>query len=220
MTTISDTLNSTGTSTSTSKSSIASLGINDFITLMTTQLKYQDPTKPQDSTAFVAQLAQFSTVSGVQEMNTSMTTLVDQLKSSAALNATSLVGHDVLVAADTTSLTAGETVNGAVEAPSGASSLMITVSDQSGQLVRQFSAPVESGLSKFTWDGLDDSGKAAASGEYTFKAIGNVGGKSVSGSTLLSSNVSSVTIDTSTNTLVLNTSGLGAVQLADVRQVY
>lgn len=211
---------STSSSSSKTGGGVQSLGINDFITLMTTQLKYQDPTQPQDSTAFVAQLAQFSTVSGVQEMNTSMTSLINQLKSSAALNATSLVGHDVLVQADTTSFTSGGTVNGSVETPDGATSITVGVYDSAGSLVRQFTTPATSGMSTFTWDGLNDSGKAVSSGEYTFKAIGDVSGKSVSASTLLSSKVSSVTIDTSDNSLVLNTDGLGSVELANVRKVY
>jgi flagellar basal-body rod modification protein FlgD len=199
---------------------VQSLGINDFITLMTTQLKYQDPTKPQDSTAFVAQLAQFSTVSGVQEMNTNMTSLVNQLKGNAALNATSLVGHQVLVQADTLAYTSGNTVNGSVATPDGATSLTIGVYDKAGSLVRQFTAPATTGLSTFTWDGLNDSGKAVASGNYTFKAIGDVSGTSVSATTLLSTKVDSVTLDTSDGSMALNTDGIGSVQLADVWKVY
>jgi len=199
---------------------MSSLGINDFIALMTTQLKYQDPTQPQDSTQFIAQLAQFSTVSGVQEMNTSLTSLLDQLKSTQTLNATSLVGHNVLVDASSMSVAAGETANGAVETPTGATSVNVTVTDASGQVIRHLTVAPTTGLSKFTWDGKDDNGNATATGTYNFTAAGYVAGKSTAASTLLASKVDSVTIDTTDNSLQLNTTALGSVTLADVKQVY
>lgn len=219
MTTVNATNSTTNTLASAAGKSMSSLGINDFITLMTTQLKYQDPTNPQDSTAFVAQLAQFSSVSGIQEMNSSISTLLDQMRSAQAVNATALVGHDVLVDADTVSLTAGEQVSGEIETPTGTSNINVVVSDASGQVVRQLSVPATSGSSAFTWDGLDDSGKQVAAGDYTFSAIANVYGTSQSVTTSLSTKVSSVTIDPTDNSLVLNTSSLGSISLSDVRQV-
>jgi len=213
-----NTTSGTGTTTGTGKS-MSNLGINDFIALMTTQLKYQDPTNPQDSTAFVAQLAQFSNVSGIQQMNTSIASLLDQMRSSQAMNATSLVGHGVLVQADTTSLGAGEQVNGEVVTPTGTSDLTMVVNDSSGAIVRQFSVPATSGTSKFTWDGLDDSGKAIPAGTYKIKAIANVYGKSQQVATALSSKVDSVTIDPTDNSLTLNTGNLGSINMADVRRV-
>lgn len=220
MTTIDSTNSSTASATTTAaRNTISSLDINDFITLMTTQLKYQDPTNPQDSSEFVAQLAQFSSVSGIQEMNDSMTTLLDSLRSSQALNATSLVGHEVLVKADSMHVEEGAQVNGAIETPEGAASVNITVTDASGQIVKQLSVPASEGLTSFNWDGTDDSGAAVEAGEYSFTAIANVNGKSESAETLLSSKVSSVTIDPATSTLQLNTSALGSVTLSDVRQV-
>ncbi len=200
--------------------SMSSLGINDFIALMTTQLKYQDPTQPQDSTQFVAQLAQFSSVSGIQQMNTSIGSLMDQLKSSQALSATSLVGHGVLIDASAMPVNAGQAVYGAVSTPKGASNLNVTVTDTSGQVVRHMSVPVQAGMSNFAWDGNDDSGQPTAGGTYTFTASANVAGQAVAATTLLASKIDSVTIDPSTNTLQLNTDSLGTVTMADVKQVF
>jgi len=202
------------------KNSMSSLGINDFIQLMTTQLKYQDPTQPQDSTQFVAQLAQFSTVSGVQQMNSSISSLLTQLKSSQAVSATSLVGHTVLVQGKSMPVTAGQSVVGAVDTPSNASNVNVTVTDASGQVVKHLSVPVQSGMSYFTWDGTDDAGNATASGSYNFTAAANVAGKPVAADTLLANRIDSVTIDPTTNSLQLNTDSLGTVTLADVRQVF
>lgn len=198
---------------------MSSLGINDFIALMTTQLKYQDPTNPQDSTAFVAQLAQFSNVSGIQEMNSSISSLLDQMRSSQAVTATSLVGHGVLVQADTAAINSGDQLSGEVVTPKGTSNLTITVNDSSGAMVRQFTVPAIEGTSKFTWDGLNDAGKAVDSGTYQIKAIANVYGKSTSVATALNSKVDSITIDPTDNSLVLNTANLGSINMADVRRV-
>lgn len=206
--------------TTATNNSMSTLGINDFITLMTTQLKYQDPTQPQDSTQFIAQLAQFSTVSGVQQMNTSIGSLVDQLKSSQALNATSLVGHSVLVAADQMTVSSGMPIGGAVKTPTGAQNINVTVADASGQVVRHLTVPAQSGLSYFTWDGKDDNGNAAATGTYKFTAAGYVNGTNTAADTLLASKIDSVTIDPTDSSLKLNTDSLGAVTMADVREVF
>jgi flagellar basal-body rod modification protein FlgD len=199
--------------------SMSSLGINDFIALMTTQLRYQDPTNPQDSAAFVAQLAQFSSVSGIQEMNTSISSLLEQMRSSQAVNATALVGHDVVVAAKGANIASGSGMAGEIDTPVGTLNINMVVTDAAGQVVRQFTVPATSGTSVFNWDGLDDAGKPVASGNYELKAIGNVNGKSTSLATALRTHVSSITIDPTDNSLVLNTSTLGSVSMADIRQV-
>ncbi|MGC3979869.1 MAG: flagellar hook assembly protein FlgD [Steroidobacteraceae bacterium] len=220
MTTVTSTGSTTNTTSTTAGKGMSSLGVNDFITLMTTQLKYQDPTKPQDSSAFVAQLAQFSSVSGIQEMNSSMASLLSEMRNSQAVNATSLVGHDVLVSGSSmTTTSAGQSVTGAIETPDNASNINVVITDKSGQVVRQMTVAAGSDLTSFTWDGLDDSGNQVAAGKYNFKAIANVAGQSVSADTLLSTKVASVTIDTTNNSLLLNTSSLGSIGLSDVRQV-
>jgi flagellar basal-body rod modification protein FlgD len=199
--------------------SMSKLGINDFIALMTTQMKYQDPTNPQDSSAFVAQLAQFSSVSGIQEMNTSISSLLDQMRSAQAVNATSLVGHGVLAQADTAQLGDGESLSGEVVTPTGASSITMVATDASGAIVRQFSIPATSGTSTFTWDGKDDAGKAIAAGTYKLKAIASVYGTSTQVATAFNSKVDSVTIDPTDNSMTLNTANLGPIELADIRRV-
>ncbi|MGD9843167.1 MAG: flagellar hook assembly protein FlgD [Steroidobacteraceae bacterium] len=221
MTTISSAVSSLASGTkSDSNNSMSNLGINDFITLMTTQLKYQDPTQPQDSTQFIAQLAQFSTVSGVQEMNTSLGSLLTQLKSSQALSATSLVGHSVLVDANSLSAAAGESVSGTVNTPASTSNINLVISDASGQVVRQMSVAATSGESAFTWDGKNDSGQLVADGAYSFDAIANVAGKSTSLSTSLVAKVTSVTIDSVNNVLQLNTDALGSVEMSAVKKLF
>ena len=212
-----DFLNGAANTTQDAKSN-QQLGQNQFLTLMLAQLKNQDPMKPQDPTQFLSQLAQFSTVTGIQNMQTSVETLAQSLRSTQVLNGTSLVGRDILAPATKNTVEAGGTVKGAIEVPKGAAAVTVSVKDGSGALVKRFSMTPAEGLQEFTWDGLDNAGNAVPAGQYTFEAIANVGGQNTALDPLLFSKVASVTIDPKNGSLTLNTS-TGATAIADVRRV-
>jgi len=195
------------------------LGIDEFLTLMTTQLKNQDPMKPLEGTEFVAQLAQFGAVSGIQHMQSSMESLASSLRSTQALNGASLVGRDVLAPADGVELTPGIAVDGEITVPAGASNVQLRITDSSGAVVREIDLPTEAGVSAFSWDGLGRDGSQLQGGRYEIEAIASVGGASESLGVLLSAKVASVTIDGAGAGLTLNTAALGAVPLVDVRRV-
>src|SRR3954470_24572522 len=110
-------INGNKTSSQTNKSN--NLDQNAFLKLMIAQLKNQDPTKPQDPSEFMSQLAQFSQVTSTQNMETSIQSLTDSMRSTQLINGTSLVGHDILAKATTDTIDAGGTVAGAVDAPKG-----------------------------------------------------------------------------------------------------
>lgn len=207
------------TATADATKTASDLGIEDFLTLMTAQLKNQDPLKPLEGSEFVAQLAQFGTVSGVQAMQTSLETLAESLRSTQALNGATMVGHEVLAPADSFTLTQGVGISGEVDVPAGTSSLQIRITDSSGEVVRTASVTPTTGTNTFSWDGLLEDGTAAASGEYTIEAIAASSGSNESLEVLLSSTVASVTIDTAGAGLTLNTSTLGPIDMADVRRV-
>ena len=213
-----DFLNSTSGTNSTTGSN-QQLGQNQFLTLMLAQLKNQDPMNPQDPSQFMSQLAQFSQVTGIQNMQTSMDNLASSMRSSQLLSGTNLVGREILAkgTADTTT-TAGQDVFGAADVPDGTNGMLITVKDASGATVRTFSAPATKGLNHFTWDGLDGAGIAAPAGTYSFDVQANVAGTAQAVDPLLVSKVGSVTIDPSTGSLTLNTDA-GTVNFSDVRSV-
>jgi flagellar basal-body rod modification protein FlgD len=190
-----------------------------FLQLMIAQFRNQDPTKPQDPAQFLGQLAQFSTVSGIQDMQGSIGSLSDSLRSSNVLSGAILVGHSILAPHDVATRGATENVSGAIDVPPGTTSIQVTVKDAAGQLVRRFDVPAYEGLSEFSWDGVTDRGEAAAAGTYKFAAEARVLGKNESVPILLNTKVDSVTIDPTTNNLVLNTRGIGAVAMSDVRRV-
>jgi flagellar basal-body rod modification protein FlgD len=192
---------------------------NAFLKLMIAQLKNQDPTKPQDPSEFMSQLAQFSQVTSTQNMEKSIQSLTDSMRSTQVLNGTSLVGHDILAVSDTDTIESGGTVTGAVDAPKGITAIKVVVKDAAGAEVRSFDLKnVAQGINNFTWDGLTNSGVAAPAGQYTFSTVASANGETGALDTMLMSKVSSVTIDPSTAALTLNTSA-GGVSLADVRRV-
>lgn len=194
------------------------LDSKEFMTLMVTQMKNQDPMHPQDPSAFLAQLAQFSTVTGIQDMQSSLSTLSDSLRSSQVLGGSTLVGHEIMADAYTTTIGATGSVRGAVTMPEGTSNAMLVVTDASGQLVRRVQLTGQAGDQDFTWDGNTDLGTRAAPGTYTISAVAQVGTSTEQVSTQLMSKVDSVTIDPSSNQLTLNTQ-MGSIALAKVRRV-
>jgi flagellar basal-body rod modification protein FlgD len=190
-----------------------------FLQLMIAQFKNQDPTKPKDPSEFLGQLAQFSTVSGIQDMQSSLSTLSDTLRSSQVLDGAVLVGHQVLAPQDTVQYAGAGTINGAFDVPEGATSIELTIKDAAGQLVRRFTVPVHNGMTDFSWDGVTERGGAAGAGTYSIGAVANYGGTNESLQVLLASRVNSVTIDPASNQLTLNTATLGPISLGSVRRV-
>ncbi len=147
-----------------------SLGQADFLKLMTTQLQSQDPFKPMDSAAFLGQIAQFSTVSGIQSLNTGFASLNDSLTANQALQGASLVGRSVQVPGDTVAL--GGTGSATATTTLPASGVVAaTVRDASGAVVRELNlGPQGTGALDLTWDGNTASGTRAAPGRYTLTA--------------------------------------------------
>jgi len=187
-----------------------------FLQLISTQMQNQDPLNPTDPTQFLAQIEGLSEVSSLQSLQTSISGLASGLQGAQLLNGTSLLGHSVLAPGSTANLAAGGSVSGAVTAPAGTNSLTVSVTDASGALVDAFAvAPQSSGYTNFTWNGTTASGSAAPPGEYTLSVSASAGGTSQSVSPLIYSQVQSVTIDPSTQTLELNTVN-GTVPLSSV----
>jgi len=193
------------------------LGQDAFLKLMTTQMKYQDPFKPMESGEFLGQIAQFSTVSGIQEMQASLAGLSAALGSNQTLQAASLVGHGVMVPADTGYLFTEGGVSGAVDL-STSGEVSVEVTDASGAVVRRLDLGTQSaGTVNFNWDGLDESGTRLAPGTYGIRATQVAGGKTQSLDTQVMGMVSSVSLGASG--LSLNLYGMDPVSLSKVREI-
>jgi flagellar basal-body rod modification protein FlgD len=201
------------------------LGQAAFLELMITQMKNQNPLEPQDNSEFVAQLAQFSSVEGLERLNKNFTNFM----STNALQASSLVGRSVSVETDKSTLFANGLISGGVNLDFPTQDAKISVYDEAGSLVQ--SIPVgelPKGETVFRWDGqnLEVNGKlldwkapdsGAAAGIYKFEFTAGQNGKTEALKTSLSANVNSVSIDEN-GELVLNLAGIGPVNVKDVKQ--
>jgi flagellar basal-body rod modification protein FlgD len=190
-----------------------------FLRLISAQMQSQNPLQPADPTQFLTQLEGMSEVSSMQNVQSSINALTSSMQSSQVLSGTSLLGHFVLAPGASARLSAGGTVSGAVSAPAGASALTVAITDASGALVKSLSvAPQSSGLTYYTWDGTTSSGAVAPPGQYQISVSAAVGGASQALSPLVASQVASVTLDPSSNTLQLNTSN-GTIPLSSIVSV-
>jgi flagellar basal-body rod modification protein FlgD len=214
------TSNGSSTSSGTAANGVT-LGGTDFLTLMLAQLKNQDPTSPVDSNEFLSQLASLSEVQGITQLNTSFTSLSNSLISSQALQASSLLGHQVLATSSTGTLsTAGATLTGAVNVPQTTSNVTLNISNGAGVLVASLNLGAQSaGLTNFSWNGQTSGGTAAPAGTYTLSAqvAGVASGTAVP--TLVGGTVDSVTMGAGTTGLTLNVAGLGSVPFSSVQQI-
>ena len=156
------------------------LGQADFLKLMTVQLQNQDPFKPMEDGDFLGQIAQFSTVDGIGDLNESFATFAGSLASNQALQASTLVGRSVVVAAEFGSLPEEQQFSGVVEITESATDLNIEILDGSGQVVKQLNLGAQSqGLAQFIWDGVKDDGSKAAPGEYRIRAVAEISGEQI-----------------------------------------
>jgi len=212
---------SSTSSTSTASANGVTLGGTDFLTLMLAQLKNQDPTSPVDSNEFLSQLASLSEVQGITQLNSSFSALSNSLVSGQALQASSLLGHQALVASSTATLsTACGTVTGAVSVPQTSSDVTLNITNSSGVLVNSINLGAQSaGLANFTWNGQTTSGSTAPAGTYSLSAqvSGVTGGTAIT--TLVGGTVDSVTMGSGSTGLTLNISGLGSVPFSSVQQI-
>ncbi len=195
------------------------LGQGDFMELMVTQLRNQDPFKPMENGDFIAQMAQFSTVSGIAELQESFSALSDSLVSNQALQAASLVGHSVLAPSNIGSLEAGGAISGSLEIPATSSNVSVSVYDQTGQLVRNLQLGQQgAGVTEFTWDGIMDNGQFAAPGSYFLAAEAEYDGQYAALETMIESQVENVTLDQSGG-LLLGLSGGVTLDFSEIRQI-
>jgi flagellar basal-body rod modification protein FlgD len=154
------------------------LGRDDFLNLLVTQLQYQDPLNPMDSTDFTAQLAQFSSLEQLSNMNTKMDELTRVQGAFANAQAVGYIGRDVLATGNQVALREGQTSALAVELASPAANVYFSIYDGNGAFVDTFEAgAMGAGRQVVAWDGIDPNGNALPAGVYRFEvnAVGSEG---------------------------------------------
>lgn len=203
-----------------SQTTESELGKDQFLQLLVAQMNNQNPLDPQTNSEFVAQLAQFSTVEGIDNLNTSVESMLSSTQSSQALQASSLVGRKVIVTTDTAVVDTSETFKGSVAMTGSTDNLYVNVYDSSGNQVNRISlGAAPTGDIGFTWDGTDSSGNVLPAGTYTFEAQAQIDGETVAMSTSLPANVDSVTLGQNGGEMTLNLAGLGSIALSNVQVI-
>ena len=196
------------------------LGQDVFLELMVTQMRNQNPLDPQTNSEFVAQLAQFSSVEGIDKLNNTMGDFVGSFQSSQALQASSMVGRFVKVETDTAFLGTDGIVAGTIYLPQSTNDLKVKISNAEGELVaEELMGEHKAGEITFAWDGkVDENSDQLEPGFYKFEVFANIDGESVQVGTALSANVDSVTVGAN-GAISLNIAGLGAVPMSGVKEI-
>jgi flagellar basal-body rod modification protein FlgD len=150
------------------------LGKDDFLKLLIQQLKYQDPLNPMDGSQYAAQLAQFSSVEQLQNINTSLQTSIDaNYTLSQSVNntmAASLIGKDVKLSANTFAYDGSTKVNAGYTLPGAVSAVSIDIYNDKNEKVRTIEGTgLTAGDHQEAWDGKNDNGNPVSAGNYTFK---------------------------------------------------
>lgn len=197
-----------------------SLGQEDFLTLMISQFQNQDPFEPMDNGEFLGQLAQFSTVNGISSLNSAFAGLAGSMQDNQALQAAGLVGRSVLAVTDVGSLGEGVSLNGGLELESSAGNVQIDITNRSGELVQRLNLGQQpAGLVRFSWDGVDASGKRADSGLYQVSARVIRGTDIESAPTVIEAEIQSVTLGQFGGGMTLNLAGGQQMPLGQIYQI-
>ena len=197
------------------------LGQEQFLDLMVTQLRNQDPFKPMESGDFLGQLAQFGTVSGISDMQKSLGELANAVRGQQTLQAASLVDRDVLVSAREAWLPPEDSMRGRVDVPEGATDVTVEIFDLHGRLIGELDvpSPEEGETAEFQWDGELEDGSRADPGFYELYARGRIDGAPVALEVLVAGRVESVSTKGDGGRFSLTVTGVGVVDLDRVRGI-
>lgn len=201
------------------KSTSATEDMQDrFLTLLTTQLKNQDPLNPLDNSQVTSQLAQINTVNGIEKLNTTLSQLLTAYDDSMSMQAANLIGKNVLVPGNNlVATTDGGSVGGATLA-NNADKVVVKILDSTGNVVQTEDLGAKTaGNFGFAWDGKDASGNNAPAGNYTFTVEATMGSEKVAASTLQVGTVNALVRGKTGFQLDLGESGI--VNFSDVQQI-
>lgn len=195
------------------------LGQEDFLELMMAQLKHQDPMEPMDNGEFLGQMAQFSTVTGIDEMKQSMEGLSASYAAGQTLQSTQLVGQEVLVESAKLELNNTGRTEGAFELDAASGDVRMDVTNSAGTIIRQIElGEYAAGRHTFQWDGMDSNGKRVPQGQYSVQISAQRDDEYVSATVLTTRVIDSVEFGNGSET-ILNTRQGENLTLADIRQI-
>jgi flagellar basal-body rod modification protein FlgD len=195
-----------------------SLGQDDFLKLMTAQLRNQDPFAPVDNTQMVAQMAQFSSLAGISEMSSTLKAISDKLGATSTADALGYVGRTVLTEGTTAFGRTAGGIAGGVELGADADAVDVTIADANGRALRTINLGArKAGAIEFDWDGKGADGADAGPGPFTVSVFATGADGPVPAKPLVWAPVQSVSLVSGSP--VLDVAGLGPVPVPAVRKV-
>jgi len=188
-----------------------------FLKLLVTQMKNQDPLNPMDNAQVTSQMAQLSTVSGIDKLNDTLAALSTSMKASHSMQASSMIGHVVVVPGSKMELKNGKGA-AALDLAQPADNVTVHIKDAAGNVVRKLDLGSQpTGMLAIQWDGLSDASVPLKDGNYQFSASAQLGLEKSNINTLSYGLVSGVTQKPDGTSL--NVELLGDVSLDSVRQI-
>jgi len=195
----------------------STLGQEDFLKLLMTQLQNQDPMEPMDNGEFMGQMAQFSTVQGVTEMGESIDGLVSIYQGQQMSANASMIGKKALVNGNWAQLEGGK-LAGAIDLTTAANDLRVDVKSESGELMASIGLGSKmAGTQEFSWDGIKQDGTTAPEGNYYLSASAVRDGQSTVPAMQVYGTVNSVQMKG--GEVTLNVSGQGNVSFNNVKRI-
>lgn len=211
-------LNNAGNTSTASKSSTQEME-DRFLTLLTTQLKNQDPLNPLDNAEVTSQLAQINTVNGIEQLNTTLNKLLSSYDDSMSMQAASMIGKNVLVPGNALVATSSGGAAGGVLLGANADKVTVSILNSAGKVVQTEELGAKSaGSFGFVWDGKDADGNDVPAGSYTFKVEASKGGSKVDATAMQVGTVSALV--RGTNGFNLDLGAVGIVSLDQVQQIF
>lgn len=189
---------------------------DQFLRLLITQMKNQDPLNPMDNAQMTTQMAQMSSLQGIERLNATLESLAASLTGNQAMQAATLVGRDVIAPGNVLQLAEGQ-ATGAVELAQAADRVQVSITDASGRVVHHADLGAQpQGIVRIDWDGVTDAGTAAAAGTYQFSVTATAQGKTIEAQSLMVGRVYGVTAANGSTSLDLGAQG--SISLAQVKR--
>lgn len=218
-------LSNMNAASSTQNQSAANDIMNDFMTLLITQIQHQDPLNPMDNYDLTSQIAQINTVAGIEKLDQTLQGITQQIDAGQVLWASGLIGQGVLVPGNRIQLAVDEsgqafTTPFGIELGQAADNVKITITSASGQVINQYDiGPASAGVQSFTWDGKDSEGQQVTEGSYRVSVEATSGDKAIAVETLNYAVVGGITPVQNGGVRLDLGAVYGQVELSDIRQI-
>lgn len=177
---------------------------DDFMKLLITQMRYQNPMDPMDNAQMTSQIAQLNTVEGINQLNTTVSSLQASLMATQSMQSASLIGKTILADGNSINLLNGS-ASLSMRLEGAAESVVVDVINSSGRIIKTANLGANAaGIQTFTWDGSTNEGGIAPNGQYTFQVNAKKLNQTVTATPLTQAIVSGVELTSAGPKLSLN----------------